>query len=69
VTVISRSSASLCFPLTPHVYKYLMGRSKDLARLFSVVPSDKTRGSGLKFKYRKFNLKVRNVITVRVVKD
>lgn len=40
------------------VYKYLMGWKENKgARLFSAVPSDRTRGKGCKLKHRKFHSK------------
>jgi len=43
-----------------NVYKYLMGECKeDRVRLFSVVPSDRTRGNGLKLKHKMFCLNIK----------
>uniref|UniRef100_A0A8B9QDW6 HTH CENPB-type domain-containing protein n=1 Tax=Apteryx owenii TaxID=8824 RepID=A0A8B9QDW6_APTOW len=55
---------------TIRVYKYLMGECKeDGASLFSVISSERTRGNGHKWKYKKFHLNIRkNYFTVRLVK-
>jgi len=51
-----------------NAYKYLTGGcQEDGAKLFSVVPSNGTRGNGHKLKHRKFQLNMRkNFFTLRV---
>jgi len=52
------------------VYKYLQGECKEgRAKLFPVVPSNRTRGYGHQLKHRRFSLNIRNhIFTVRVTK-
>jgi len=51
-----------------NAYKYLQGGcQEDGARLFSVVPSDRTRGNGNNLKQRKLHLNTRkNFFTLRM---
>lgn len=50
------------------MYKYLIAVNKEAgARLFSVVPNDRARGSGYKLEYRKFYLNTRKHVFAVIV--
>lgn len=50
-----------------NTYKYMEGVCKvDEARLFPVLPGERTRGNGHKMKCRRFCLNIRKHFTVRV---
>jgi len=53
-----------------HAYKYLKGGCQDHgAKVFSVVPIDRTRGNGHNLKHRKFHLNMRKNFFPLMVKE